>query len=54
VNAEHGGAGCETGEHEALRDYIGKTLTEAGIDAEALTRRQGLSPYELTDRWRRW
>jgi hypothetical protein len=34
--------------------YIDETLTEAGIDVEALTTRHGLSRYAITDRWRQW
>jgi len=54
VNHEHGGAGYETGEREQLRDYIDKTLTEAGIDVPALAGRNGVGRYAITDRWRRW
>ncbi len=54
VNTEHGETAYETDEREVLCDYIGQTLTEAGIDVEALTARQGLSRYGLTDRWRHW
>lgn len=54
VNDDHGGAGYETGEREALCQYIDDALEEAGIDVEALTARHGLSRYAITNRWRRW
>lgn len=44
----------ETGEREALCEYIDQTLTGAGIDVEALTARRGADRSELTDDWREW
>ncbi|RAJ82795.1 hypothetical protein K377_03845 [Streptomyces sp. PsTaAH-137] len=54
VNDEHGGDAYETGEREQLCDFIDEALTEQGIDVVALTARQGLGRYQLTDRWRDW
>lgn len=46
--------GYETGEREALCDYIDEALTEHGVDVVALTARRGLGRYQLTDQWRNW
>lgn len=54
INDEHNGGAYETDEREQLCDYIDKALTEQGLDVVALTARQGLGRYELTDRWRDW
>ena len=54
VNREHGGTGYETGEREELCDYIDNSLTEAGIDVEALASRRGIGRYAITDEWRTW
>jgi len=54
VNREHGCAGYETGEREQLCDYIDETLAESGIDVPALTERNDLGRYAITDQWRRW
>lgn len=54
INDDHNGSGYETSEREMLCHYIDETLTEAGIDVEALTTRHGLSRYAITDRWRQW
>ena len=54
INSEHNGAGYETGEREQLCLYIDESLTEAGIDVEALASRRGIRRYEITDQWRRW
>ncbi|BBH69599.1 hypothetical protein ACTI_62840 [Actinoplanes sp. OR16] len=44
----------ETGEREALADYVDGVLTGAGIDVPALTARRGRDRHELTDQWRQW
>lgn len=54
VNREHNGRGYETGEREQLCLYIDKTLTEAGVDVQALASRRGIGRYAITDEWRRW
>ena len=54
INNDHNGAAYETGEREQLCQYIDDTLTEAGIDLEALTSRCGISRYAITDQWRKW
>jgi hypothetical protein len=54
INDDHNGAAYETGEREALCQYIDDALEEAGIDVEALTARHGLSRYAITNQWRRW
>lgn len=54
INDQHDGAAYETGEREELGDYIDQALTECGVDVPALTARQGLGRYEITDKWRDW
>ncbi|NVI91451.1 hypothetical protein [Actinomadura sp. BRA 177] len=54
VNEEYDHAAYETGEREQLCDYIDKSLTETGVDVEALAARRGLKRYEITDEWREW
>ncbi len=54
INRDHGGAGYETDEREALAAYIDAVLTEAGIDVAALAARRELSRSEITDEWREW
>jgi hypothetical protein len=54
INAQHGGAGYETGEREELYDYIDASLSETGIDVEALAARENIGRWEITDRWRQW
>jgi hypothetical protein len=49
-----GGSAFETGEREELCDYVDASLSEHGVDVPALTARQGLGRYQLTDRWRKW
>jgi hypothetical protein len=48
------GADFDTIDREELCEYIDRALTGAGVDVEALARRQGLDPAALTDRWRDW
>ncbi len=54
INAQYGGAGYETDEREELCDYIDASLSEAGIDVEALTARRDMGRWEITDTWRQW
>ena len=54
INAQHGGSGYETGEREELCDYIDASLSESGIDVEALAARENIGRWEITDRWRQW
>lgn len=54
VNEQHDGAAYETGEREQLCRYIDESLTEAGIDVDALAARRGIKRSEITDEWRRW
>ena len=42
INARHGGAGYETGEREELCAYIDASLSESGIDVEALAVRKNM------------
>ncbi|MFB9192418.1 hypothetical protein ACFFWA_05525 [Actinomadura verrucosospora] len=44
----------DTVDREELCKYIDDVLTHAGIDVEALARRRGIDPAELTDEWREW
>ncbi|QKG25363.1 hypothetical protein ACTIVE_7014 [Actinomadura verrucosospora] len=44
----------DTIDREELCEYIDYALTQAGIDVEALERRQGMDPGALTDQWRDW
>ncbi len=46
--------GYETGEREALIDYIEATLTEARVDVIALAIRHGFEPGDIPGRWRNW
>jgi hypothetical protein len=46
--------GYETGEREELcdyNDYINASLTESGIDVEALAARQAIGCWGITDEW---
>jgi hypothetical protein len=54
VNEQYDGAAYETGERDQLCDYIDRSLTEAGIDVEALAARRGQGRHEITDEWRDW
>ena len=54
VNSAHGGVAYETGEREQLCAYIDASLTEAGVDVEALAARRGIRRWEITDEWRHW
>lgn len=54
VNEEYGEAAYETEEREQLCAYIEETLTEAGVDVDALAARRGLTRHEITDEWREW
>jgi hypothetical protein len=47
-------ADFDTIDREELCEYIDETLTEAGIDVEALAERRGIDPAAITDRWRDW
>lgn len=44
----------DTIDREELCEYIDDALTHTGIDVEALARRRGIDPAELTDEWRHW
>ena len=54
VNYEYDEAAYETEEREELCAYIEETLTEAGVDVDALAARRGLTRHEITDEWRDW
>jgi hypothetical protein len=54
INAQHGGAGYETDEREELCHYIDASLSEYGIDVEALAARKNIGRWEITDTWRQW
>ena len=57
INQQHvhtGQVGYETDEREQLCDYIDASLSEAGVDLEALAARQGIGRWEVTDQWREW
>jgi hypothetical protein len=57
INDQHRRAdliGYETGEREALIEYIEATLSEAGIDVTALAARHGFEPGDLAGGWRSW
>jgi hypothetical protein len=53
LDADHG-AGFDTIDREELCEYIDDSLTEAGIDVEALAQRRGIDPSAITDEWRDW
>ncbi|MEV4001157.1 hypothetical protein [Actinomadura sp. NPDC049753] len=44
----------DTVDREELCEYIDGALAHTGIDVEALARRRGIDPAELTDEWRDW
>jgi hypothetical protein len=44
----------ETGEREALCEFIDAVIIEQGIDIDALAASQNCTRYELTDEWRDW
>ncbi|MGV9386651.1 hypothetical protein ACWDRB_63375 [Nonomuraea sp. NPDC003707] len=44
----------DTDEREQLCLYIDESLTETGINVEALAVRHGLQRHEITDEWRDW
>jgi hypothetical protein len=48
------GADFDTIDCEELCDYIDQSLTEAGIDVEALAERRGIDPAAITAAWRDW
>lgn len=54
INAQHGGAGYETDEREELCDYIDASLSESGINVEALAARKNIGRWEIADTWRNW
>ena len=54
VNDSYDGAAYETEEREQLCAYIEDTLTEAGVDVDALAARRGLTRHSITDEWREW
>jgi hypothetical protein len=54
VNEEYDQAAYETEEREQLCAYIEDTLTEAGVDVDALAARRGLTRHQITDEWREW
>jgi len=57
INEQHvraGQLGYETGEREELCEYIDASLGESGIDVGALTARNGIGRWEITDTWRDW
>ncbi|WP_137938065.1 DUF5713 family protein [Chitinivorax sp. B] len=54
VNDQFDGSVIETGEREALCDFIDQVIVNRGIDIEALAASQQCSRYELTDSWRDW
>jgi hypothetical protein len=54
INESGGGAWIETGEREALCEYIDTVSVQHGIDIDALAQSQNVTRYELTDEWREW
>lgn len=54
VNDRHENSGYDTDEREQLCIFIDAVLTQHGIDVASLASRDGVSRYEITDRWRRW
>jgi len=54
VEVSRGGGGYETGEREDLCEYIDASLTEAGVDLDALAARRNIDRSEITDEWRMW
>ncbi|MFJ3960078.1 hypothetical protein [Streptomyces sp. NPDC090036] len=51
---QHGGPHFCTEEREQLCEYIDLTLSEHGVDVDALAARRGIDPAAITDRWRDW
>ncbi|MCP2312920.1 hypothetical protein [Kitasatospora paracochleata] len=54
VNESFDHAAYETDERERLCEYIDQVLAHSGIDVPALTARQGIDRYAITDEWRDW
>ncbi len=54
INEDFDGAAIETGEREALCEFIDAVIVERGIDIDALAASQDCDRYELTDEWRDW
>ncbi|MFE5721374.1 hypothetical protein [Streptomyces erythrochromogenes] len=51
---QHGGPHFCTEEREQLCEYVYLTLSENGVDIDALAASRGIDPAAITDRWRDW
>ncbi|MFF3726453.1 hypothetical protein ACFYYM_29250 [Streptomyces erythrochromogenes] len=51
---QHGGPHFCTEEREQLCEYVYLTLSENGVDVDALATRRDIDPAAITDRWRDW
>ncbi|MGW6616459.1 hypothetical protein ACWGA0_23805 [Streptomyces erythrochromogenes] len=51
---QHGGPHFCSEEREQLCEYVYLTLSENGVDVDALATRRGIDPAAITDRWRDW
>ena len=54
INDDFDGSVIETGEREALCEFIDNVIVTHGIDIEALAAAQDCGSDELTDQWRDW
>lgn len=54
INNDFGGSVIETGEREALCQFIDDVIVAHGIDIAALAASQDCEVNELTDAWRDW
>ncbi|MGI5146326.1 hypothetical protein ACQEVC_08045 [Plantactinospora sp. CA-294935] len=54
LNEDYDFDAIATGERAVLCEYIDRTITEAGVDLDALSARYGVPREDLTDEWRTW
>ncbi|MET8149110.1 hypothetical protein ACIBSW_39650 [Actinoplanes sp. NPDC049668] len=54
LNEKHDHDAIATAERALLCGYIDQTMTEAGVDLDALAARRGVSREDITDEWRTW
>ncbi|GAA3203944.1 hypothetical protein ACFO1B_42670 [Dactylosporangium siamense] len=54
LNDEYDSDAIATGERDVLCEYIDRTISESGVDLDALSARHGLVRDDLTDEWRTW
>ncbi|XVV10814.1 hypothetical protein ACQP2X_39135 [Actinoplanes sp. CA-131856] len=54
INDRFNGAAFETDERELLCAYVDRVLETAGIEPDALARRNGIRSGDITGPWRDW